>query len=127
MTKKYRDFSLNFHPNPVTGDVSMVSDEKSIAQSMKNIIMTDRYEMPFQPKFGGNIRNLLFELTTPFALDSAKEDIKTAIENYEPRVDIIDLSVLPNFTEDGININIVYRARTSTSNVSVNFFLKRVN
>ena len=127
MTKQYRDFSLNFYPNPVTGDVSTVSDEKSIAQSMRNIIMTDRYEVPFQPDFGGNIRNMLFELASPFTLDTIKSDIKTAIENYEPRVNIVDLSVNFSNKEDGVNINIVYRARTSTSNISVNFFLKRVN
>lgn len=127
MAKQYKDFSLSFYPHPVTGDVSTVSDEKSIAQSMRNIIMTDRYEVPFQPNFGGNIRNMLFELASPFALDSIKSDIKTAIENYEPRVNIVDLSVNFNNKEDGVNINIVYRARTSTSNISVNFFLKRVN
>ena len=127
MTKKYRDFSLNFYPNPATGDVSVVSDERAIAQSMRNIIMTDRYEVPFQPKLGGNIRAMLFELATPFVLDSAKQDIKIAIENYEPRVTIIEVSVKSNQKEDGININIIYRAKISTANISVNYFLKRVN
>lgn len=126
MTKKYRDFSLNFTPNPATGDVSLVSDENAITQSIKNIILTDKYEVPFKPNFGGNIRALLFELMSPFVTNDTRTRIISAIENYEPRAEIVDVFVTENRKGDGIDITIVYRARTSTENVVINFFLSRI-
>lgn len=126
MNRKYKDISLNFTPNPVTGDVSLVSDEKAISQSIRNIILTDKYEVPFNPNFGGNIRNLLFELISPFVTSDTRARIITAIENYEPRAEIVDVYVTETRTGDGIDITIAYRAKTSTENIIINFFLSRI-
>lgn len=61
---QYIDFDLTFRRNPVSGDVLIKKDISSINQSIKNILLTNKLEKPFQPRFGGNIYNTLFDLMT---------------------------------------------------------------
>lgn len=126
MANKYSDFSLNFSRHPITGDLSMVVNEKSIVQSLKNILLTDTYEVPFSPDIAGNIRAMLFKLSDPFVTEDVKTKVEFAIENYEPRIELVDLSVRDS--DDGLTliINIQYRARTSTEVLSFEYYLDRV-
>jgi phage baseplate assembly protein W len=126
MTIKYRDLTLSFRPNPITGDLSTVSNEKSINQSIRTLVMYNFYDVPFEPKIGSNLRAKLFDLLTPMASDSIKQDIKEVIENYEPRVDLIDVFVVANDSRNGIDVTIVYTAKTSTEEITLNYFLSRV-
>lgn len=126
MAKKYSDFSLSFTPHPITGDISMVSDEVSINQALKNLILTNTYEVPFLKNQAGNIQKLLFDLATPATAASAEARIRTVIENYEPRVDIIDIRVLNNSNKNRLEVTIVYSAKTSTENITAQFYIDRI-
>lgn len=126
MANKYSDFSLNFSRHPITGDVSMVTEERSIAQSLKNILLTDTYEVPFNPNLAGNIRALLFKLSDPFVAEDVRTQVVQAIENYEPRIDLIKLDVRDSADGLTLIINITYRARTSTEVLSFEYYLDRV-
>lgn len=123
---KYKDFNINFTSHPNTGDISMVSDEKAISQSMKNLILTDEYEIPFLPRQAGNIRALLFDLLDPLTAYDVKLRIKTVLENYEPRIDLLDVKVKKDDDNNGLFVDIVFRAKISTQNITVQFYLDRV-
>ena len=70
----YTDFDFNFIANPNNGDVSKKVDTEAVKQSVRNLILTNRGERPFQPFLGSNVRGLLFELGDPFtALELQKE------------------------------------------------------
>lgn len=125
-TVKYRDISLNFRPLPSTGDLSTVSDEKSIAQSLKTLIFYNYYDVPFEPKLGSNIRAKLFDLITDMTSDIIKSDLKILIENYEPRIELIDIESKASPEQHGINVSITYRARTSTNEIVISYFLSRI-
>lgn len=125
MEKIYQDFSLNFTPHPITGDISLLSNEKSINQSIKNIIFRDEYETPFKKDFCGNVYNLLFELATPFIGEDIRTRITTAIANYEPRVDIQNVYSEFIEAENKLYVNIIYRAKTSTEDITVEYYLDR--
>lgn len=93
----YSDFTTNLDKNPVTGYLAKVTNEDSIEQSLKSLILTKRTERFFQPWIGSKIFALLFEpndITTNYAL---QEEIKTTISNCEPRVTVINISV-QNYT-----------------------------
>lgn len=125
-TNKYRDISLSFQPNPKTGDLSIVKDEMSINQSLKNLIFYDFYDIPFEPKIGSNVRARLFDLITDMTSDIIKADIKQVIQNYEPRVEVVDVIVNTNSNKNGITVTLVYTARTSTQEIVVSYFLERI-
>ena len=103
ISKSFRDFSLTFEKNAVTHDILSLKNEAAIKESVKNIVLYNFYEKPFDPFFGGNIIGLLFENSTPTMVLEVKNRIEQSIEINEPRV--TDVSVLVQFEEDRNELN----------------------
>ena len=60
-TKIYSDIDLRFTANPISGDVAKKYDVNAVKQSLRNLVLTQYYERPFQPNLGSPIYKLLFE------------------------------------------------------------------
>ena len=103
ISKSFRDFSLTFEKNAVTNDILALKNEAAIKESVKNIVLYNFYEKPFDPFFGGNIIGLLFENSTPTMVLEVKSRIERAIEIYEPRVTAV--SAVVQFEEDRNELN----------------------
>ena len=102
-SKSFRDFSLTFEKNAVTNDILALKNEAAIKESVKNIVLYNFYEKPFDPFFGGNIIGLLFENSTPTMVLEVKNRIEQSIEVHEPRVTAV--SVVVQFEEDRNELN----------------------
>jgi len=84
--RKYSDIDLTFSPK-VGGDVFKKIDAASVKQSVKNILLTNNLEKPFNPDFGADLRGLLFEIASdPDISSQIEEDVEDALRAYEPRV-----------------------------------------
>jgi phage baseplate assembly protein W len=103
ISKSFRDFSLTFEKNAVTNDILSLKNEAAIKSSVKNIVLYNFYEKPFDPFFGGNIIGLLFENSTPTLELEVESRIQSAVEVYEPRVTAVQVDV--DFTEDRNELN----------------------
>ena len=103
ISKSFRDFSLTFEKNAVTNDILSLKNEAAIKESVKNIVLYNFYEKPFDPFFGGNIIGLLFENSTPTMVLEVKNRIEQSIEIHEPRVTAV--SVVVQFEEDRNELN----------------------
>ena len=103
ISKSFRDFSLTFEKNAVTNDVLSLKNEAAIKESVKNIVLYNFYEKPFNPFFGGNILGLLFENSTPTMVLEVKNRLEQSIEINEPRVTAV--SVVVQFEEDRNELN----------------------
>ena len=103
ISKSFRDFSLTFEKNAVTNDILSLKNEAAIKESVKNIVLYNFYEKPFDPFFGGNIIGLLFENSTPTMVLEVKSRIERAIEIHEPRVTAV--SAVVQFEEDRNELN----------------------
>ena len=103
VSKSFRDFSLTFEKNAVTNDVLSLKNEAAIKESVKNIVLYNFYEKPFDPFFGGNIIGLLFENSTPTMVLEVKNRIEQSIEIHEPRVTAVSVTV--QFEEDRNEMN----------------------
>ena len=121
----YSDLNLNFTKNPATKDVARVFDVQAIKRAVKNIVLTNRYEKPFNSEFGCNLRGFLFENLTDPVLVLMKDRISTAIEKYEPRVTVEDI-VIQDDGKNGVNIMVSFLVTGSAEPVTVSTFLKRV-
>lgn len=93
ISRAFRDISLSFKRHPVTNDILVIKNEDAIKRSVQNIVLTIIGEKPFEPLFGSNINSSLFELNTSLEAIGIREQIVTAIRNFEPRVDNLDVSV----------------------------------
>ena len=107
-SKSFRDFSLTFDKNAVTNDILALKNEAAIKESVKNIVLYNFYEKPFNPFFGGNIIGLLFENSTPSMELEIKNRIEQSIETQEPRVTAVTVDV--DFEEDqnDLQVEITY-------------------
>ena len=103
ISKSFRDFSLTFEKNVVTNDILSLKNEAAIKESVKNIVLYNFYEKPFDPFFGGNILGLLFENSTPTMVLEVKNRIEQSIEIHEPRVTAVSVQV--QFEEDRNELN----------------------
>ena len=103
ISKSFRDFSLTFEKNAVTNDILSLKHEAAIKESVKNIVLYNFYEKPFDPFFGGNIIGLLFENSTPTMVLEVKNSIDQSIEIHEPRVTAVSVTV--QFEEDRNELN----------------------
>ena len=93
ISKSFRDFSLTFEKNAVTNDILSLKNEAAIKESVKNIVLYNFYEKPFDPFFGGNIIGLLFENSTPTMELEVKRRIERSVEIHEPRVTAVSVDV----------------------------------
>ena len=103
ISKSFRDFSLTFEKNAVTNDILALKNEAAIKESVKNIVLYNFYEKPFDPFFGGNIIGLLFENSTPNMELEIKNRIEQSVEIYEPRVTAVSVDV--DFEPDRNELN----------------------
>lgn len=87
-TVDYVDVDLSFNKKPA-GDVYKKKDASSVKQAIKNLLLTNHYEKPFQPFFGANLRGLLFELADDQTESEVSVNIASAIQSYEPRVEVL--------------------------------------
>ena len=122
----YADLNLSFTKNPATKDVARLFDVQAIKRSVKNIILTNKYERPFNSDFGCNLRGFLFENITEPLLVIIKDRVAMAIEKYEPRVTVEDVVVRDNQDKNGISIMVSFLINGTEAPVSVSTFLQRV-
>lgn len=110
----------------VNADLLKLSDEQSVKESIKNLIMTNRGERLFQPEVGCDIRSLLFDNFTPDRLIIAKELIKTTLNNYEPRAGVIGIDVISGIDDNSISITITFNIINREEPVVLTLTLDRV-
>ena len=125
----YRDLSLFFTPNPVSGDVTMVTDVQDIKRSVRNLVMTNRFEKPFHPEVASHVRDLLFERFTPITFNLLRNRIETVLENYEPRVSVTDIEIDDSgraMDNNELNVRIFFTLRNDPQIQSVDILLERV-
>ena len=125
----YKDLSLFFTPNPVSGDVTMVTDVQDIKRSVRNLVMTNRFEKPFHPEVASHVRDLLFERFTPITFNLLRNRIETVLANYEPRVSVTDVEIDDTGEAiDGneLNVRIFFTLRNDPQIQSVDILLERV-
>jgi len=121
----FSDFLDDFSPHPLTGDIVRVRNENSIRQSVKNIILTNIGERLFQPFIGSNINLALFEPNDQVLVNELMYHIQTAISNYEPRVAINNIALLPATDNNDVSLNIVYTIINSQTPQSLGLILRR--
>ena len=109
VSKKFKDLSMSFKFNPLSGDLISLSNENAIARAVRNIVLTTPGEKFFDPDFGSSVSEILFENVDEITAISIEDEIKSSLRNYEPRVELINLTVNPNFDENQFDVLISYR------------------
>ena len=109
VSKGFKDVSMSFKYNPLSGDLITLKNENAIARAVRNIVSTTPGEKFFDPDFGSSVGEILFENVDDITAVSIQDEIRNCLNNYEPRVDLVDVNVDPNFDENQFDVKITYR------------------
>jgi phage baseplate assembly protein W len=104
----FKDISNSLLLNPLTNDIAVITNETAIARSVRNLVLTNRGERFFQRNLGSKVSKLLFETLDESTSDLIKSEIRETIENYEPRVILTDVNVIPDYANNAFNVTIFY-------------------
>ena len=107
--KTYIDVSLAFEPNPITKDLTVLTDERAINNSLRNIMMISPLEVPFNRDFGSKVRDYLFDVVDLGTAGLLDTEIRRSIRFNEPRVKVVELKVLPAFDQNAFDVYLKYK------------------
>lgn len=124
-TRIFSDLDFNFTAHPVTKDLVRRYDEEAVKAALKNLILTRNFERPFHSEIGSPIRALLFEPATPMTGVILKQAIIDVINNFEPRVNLIDVSTNVNEDSNDINVSIEFKIVNTERPVTLDLTLER--
>ena len=124
---RFKDFDINFTAHPITGDVAMLTGEAAIKRSVKNLVLLNFYEVPFNPNIGSGVHAQLFEQFTPFTKSNIETAINEVITRFEPRVEIIQTLADVDPDQHTVNVKIEFRIVNNPAPVTVEFVLERNN
>ena len=106
--RKFKDLSMSFKTNPLNDDLIGIKNTNAIARSLKNIVFTQPGEKFFNPDFGSRITDSLFDNVDDVSALAIEDEIRSSIINFEPRVNLLDVSVNPNEEDNEMNVVIQY-------------------
>ena len=108
-SKVFKDLSMSFKFNPLSGDLIALKNENAIARSVRNIVLTTPGEKIFDPYFGSNVNALLFENVDEISAVAIRDEIENSLKNYEPRIALEEIMVDPNYDMNQFDVIITYR------------------
>ena len=108
ISRGFKDLSASFQTNPLSNDLIALKNESAIARSVRNLVLTIQGERPFQPTLGTGVNNLLFDNMDKLTASSIRSELRTTIENYEPRVEINEIIVEPDFERNAFHVTLQY-------------------
>jgi phage baseplate assembly protein W len=125
LQKVYSDLDLTFSRRPGTNDVSMRYDDQAVIASVRNLLLTNFYERPFQPNVGSNLDKLLFEPVNDLTANILETEIRNVINNYEPRAKIDSLQITSNPNQSSFSVYLRFYIGNNTTPTAVNLILQR--
>jgi len=124
--KVYSDIDLTFGLNSSTGDVFKKKDAAAVKQAVKNLLQTNRFEKPFRPDFGADLRGQLFNLADLDTEDEVREQIYGTIARYEPRASIKNLDVRFDLDRNACRIRVEFGILSTDENVVLETTVSRL-
>jgi phage baseplate assembly protein W len=112
--------SVGIGLNPVESrDIASDSDIQAIKNSLRNLFTTIPGQKVLNPTFGCSLLKYLFEPVSVLGANAIGNDINNAITQFEPRVSVVSVYVLPNPTSTPvINLNGTQLTLQSVSDIN---------
>lgn len=124
-TRIFSDLDFNFTAHPVTKDLVRTFDENAIKRSIKNLLLTRNFERPFHSEIGSPIRQLLFNPPGPMFSVMLQRAIVDVITNFEPRVEILGVSVDDYSDANAVGITLEFKILNTERPITVEYTLER--
>ena len=124
--RQYSDLDLTFTKHPVKKDLVLSLGDQAVIRSIRNLLLTNHYERPFQPQLGSNVRKMLFEPVSPLTANFLQREIEDVIKNYEPRASLESVVVDAQPDRNYYGITITFYIVNQSNPITINFLLQRL-
>ena len=94
LTFNAKFLGLDSDGSNLKADVFKKTNASAVKQAVRNLLLTNFTERPFMQRFGGNLSAMLFRLSTEIDDANLESDIARAIENYEPRAQVLSINTV---------------------------------
>ena len=125
-SRTYKDFAYSFFANPMSGDVGKKTGANAVKSAIVSILKTNHNERMFQPEFGSNIRALLFEQMNPITEQRMKTEVENAINNHEPRAEILGITVTGQEEQNRYLVSILFNVSSEAEPQKLETYFDRV-
>ena len=122
----YKDIDTLFDIHPVTRKLNVLTNNAAVARSVKNLVLTNKGERPYQPFLGCDVRNQLFELNDGLIESEIEDSISDVINQYEPRAELISVDADVKPDQHSVEVTITFRVNNQQDPISINLMLERV-
>ena len=109
VSQSFKDISASFKVNPLNEDLIATKNETAIARSVRNLVLTKQGERFFNPILGSQVSALLFENIDQLTASALADEIRITIDNFEPRVELTEIEVFPDYDNSEFNVTIRYK------------------
>lgn len=109
ISQGFKDISMTFQVNPLNYDLITLKNESAISRSIRNIVFTLPGEKYFDQDFGSRVSRSLFENVDEISASIIQDEIRNSIINYEPRVELIEVTTKPDYDNGSFDVTIIYR------------------
>ena len=107
-SRAFKDISLSFSPHPVTKDIPVLTNERAIARSVRNLVETMPTERFFNPLLGTDVRETLFDNYSRTTIYVIEDQIRETITNFEPRVTNVNVEVIGRPDENEMEVRVLF-------------------
>ena len=108
VSRSYKDISLSFDPHPITKDLPVLKNENAIRRSVRNLVQTIPGERFFNPLLGSSVYDSMFDLADFGTSSLIESEIVTTIDNFEPRVENVRVTVDPRYDLNNFDVTIFF-------------------
>ena len=122
----WRDLDLNLVPHPIRGDIVPLRDDNAIKQAVRNLLVSNFFDRPFQAELGANLKGLLFEPADYITRIDIKDGIQNVLIKYEPRIQLLGINVEDLSDQNAYRILVVFRIKEYDTEESVEIVLRRL-
>ena len=110
-SRAFKDISLSFSPHPITKDLPVLTNERAIVRSVRNLVETIPTERFFQPNLGTEIRDTLFENFSRQTVNIIEDQVRDTVRAFEPRVGDVGVEVVANPDRNSFEVKVLFEIR----------------
>jgi phage baseplate assembly protein W len=122
----FSDFLTNFDKHPITNNLAKTTNEESVKQSLRNLILTNIGERLFEPTVGSNVLASLFEPDDVVTAQNIVYHINLTVAQNEPRVNMLDVSVVPLPDQNAFSVSLLFSIINNPTPIALSLILRRV-
>ena len=123
---RYSDLNLQMIPHPLKKDIIPLKDDAAVKNAVRNLLLTNFFERPFNSTMGANLRGLLFEPNDAITRLAMEDGIRNVLEQHEPRIENINILVETTANENEYRVVVVFSIKEDDSVQDIEINLRRL-